>query len=332
MNGDSSARIRVVTVGGGTGSSILLSGLNEYADRLDISAIVTTFDDGGSSGKLRREFDIPALGDIRRCIAALLPNVRDRSYLRGKFEFRFAIAKRFQGDAFGNLLLLAAVQRFGGFSVGVEGLASELRTNGRVIPVSEELSTLCAVAKNGTVIRGETEIDAQAGAHHAIDRVYLDPPVSANPSAVRAIESADVIILGPGDLFTSVVPNLLPTGVAEAIQQSHAQVVQVCNLKARPNQANVLRSSDFPKVINQYASIDMPQNVDNRIVDAIVVNAHSDDANASADAIEIDDELINLVSQVIVEDIADPENPNRHDPDKLARALMGYLAGSAVHD
>ena len=106
MNVESSRRIRVATIGGGTGSSVLLTGLNEHADRLHISAIVTTFDDGGSSGKLRKQFGVPALGDIRRCIAALLPRSRDRQDLRERFEFRFEHATNLEGDAYGNLLLL----------------------------------------------------------------------------------------------------------------------------------------------------------------------------------------------------------------------------------
>ena len=250
MNARPSRRIRVVTVGGGTGSSVLLTGLNEHADRLDISAIVTTFDDGGSSGRLRQQYGIPAVGDIRRCIAALLPPSPYRQTLREKFEFRFEHATHHKGHAYGNLLLLLAINEHGSLTQAMDELTTMLRLNGRVIPASDHLSNLTAKLKDGTTIEGETNIDEQADSPSAIDRIYLDPPVPANPAALDAIRSADVIILGPGDLFTSVVPNLIPTGVAEAFETSRAKIVQICNISPRRNQTNALRASDFPKSSN----------------------------------------------------------------------------------
>ncbi|MYA60490.1 MAG: YvcK family protein, partial [Chloroflexi bacterium] len=227
MSESPSDRLRVVTIGGGTGSSVLLTGLNEYADRLHISAIVTTFDDGGSSGKLRQQFGIPALGDIRRCIAALLPKSANQQDVRDRFEFRFEHATNFKGHAYGNLLLLFAILRHGGLSNAINELTSALCLNGLVIPASEEPSNLSAKLKDGTVIKGETNIDNHTNTPSSIDRIYLDPPVTANPEALNAIRSAHAIVLGPGDLFTSVVPNLLPTGMTHAIQSSQAKVIQI---------------------------------------------------------------------------------------------------------
>ena len=161
MSEGSSERLRVVTIGGGTGSSVLLTGLNEHADRLHISAIVTTFDDGGSSGKLRKQFGVPALGDIRRCIAALIPEGPNRQKLRDEFEFRFEQATNLKGDAFGNLLLLLAIQKHGNLREAINELTSSLHLNGRVIPASEEPSNLAVTLKDGTIIKGESNIDNQ---------------------------------------------------------------------------------------------------------------------------------------------------------------------------
>lgn len=330
MSVGSSDRLRIVTVGGGTGSSILLAGLNEYSDRLDISAIVTTFDDGGSSGRLRQQFGVPALGDIRRCIAALLPKSPKRQDLREQFEFRFETAANLKGDAYGNLLLLLALQRHGSLSKAVNELTSALRLNGRVIPVSEEPSNMSAMLKDGTIIKGETNVDIHPNLPSAIDRVYLEPTVPANPDAINAISSAHAIILGPGDLFTSVVPNLLPEGVTEAIRSSKAEIIQVCNLSPRTNHTNTLRASDFPKVIEHHISLKKSQQTRKRIVDTIIVNAGSQ--GEQRNQIEIDDALSDSVNRILVEDVADAENPTRHDPDKLASVLVGYLGAAAVND
>ncbi len=330
MSDDSAGRIRVVTIGGGTGSSALLTGLNEHADRLHISAIVTTFDDGGSSGKLRQQFGVPALGDVRRCIAALLPNAPNQQDLRDQFEFRFEKATNLEGDAYGNLLLLLAIQKHGSLTKAVNELTSALRLNGFVIPASEEPSNLSAKLKDGTIIKGETNIDNHTHSPSAIDRVYLEPPVPANPDAINAIRSAHAIILGPGDLFTSVVPNLLPTGMSEAIQSSTAEIIQVCNISPRKSQANTLRASDFPKTIDRHISPNKRQGPTKSTVDTIVVNAHS--RRVEGNQIVIDDGLNDTVNQVLVEDVADPENPTRHAPHKLATALVSYLGATTINN
>ena len=330
MSESSSERLRVVTIGGGTGSSVLLTGLNDHADRLHISAIVTTFDDGGSSGKLRQQFSVPALGDIRRCIAALLPESPNQQELRDRFEFRFEHANNLKGDAFGNLLLLLAIQRHGSLTKAINEITTSLRLNGHVIPASEEPSDLSVKLKDGTIIKGETNIDNQPDTPSEIDRVYLDPPVLANSDALNAIRSAHAIILGPGDLFTSVVPNLLPTGMAEAVQSSNAKVIQVCNVSPRKGQADTLRASDFPKVIERHISTHKTQQPNQRTVDAIIVNAPTQPRTESR--IEIDDALNDTVNRVLVEEVADPENPTRHDPHKLAAVLVDYLGAATIND
>ncbi len=324
MNAGPSRRIRVVTIGGGTGSSILLRGLKRYAEQIDITAVVTTFDDGGSSGRLRDEFGVPALGDIRRCIAALLPDEKSDSLPEWMLDHRFTSEGPLNNHSLGNLILLGIWQRTGSLIRAVENVSESLRSLGRVIPVSEKPSHLSAKLKDGTIIKGETNIDSQTNTPSEIDHIYLDPPIPANPAAIDAIRSAQAIILGPGDLFTSVVPNLLPVGISEAIQSSQAKIIQICNISPRKGQANKLRASDFPKVIHQHIS------PTNRKVHTIIVNTPSQ--SDKADQIQIDDALNEIVNQVVVEDVADPKNPTRHDPQKLAATVMRHLGAITINN
>ena len=242
MNVDSSDRVRLVTIGGGTGSSVLLRGLKRYADRIDITAIVTTFDDGGSSGRLRDEFRVPALGDLRRCIAALLPEDAEYSVIDGMLEHRFSSSGSMDGHSLGNLMLLGAMQRSGSLSDAIDSIGSSLRLAGRVVPVSDEPSHLCAELEDGTLIQGESAVGDRNEELFGASRIYLEPPVSANPNALTAIRNADVVVLGPGDLFASVIPNLLPDGVIEAISQSSCRILQVCNIAMKAGEAGDIRS------------------------------------------------------------------------------------------
>ena len=193
-----------------------------------------------------------------------------------------------------------------------------------MIPASEEASNLSAKLVDGTVVKGETNIDNHTNTPSAIDRICLDPPVTANPEALNAIRSAHAIILGPGDLFTSVVPNLLPTGIADAIQSSKAKIIQICNTSPRKGRANSLRASDFPKVIERHISPNQSPQTNNRLVDTIIVNKGSQAEKANQ--IEIDDALNEMVNRVLVEDVADPEDPTRHDSLKLAANLVRHFA------
>ena len=332
MQAQSSGRKKIVTIGGGTGSSVLLSGLNRYARRYDISAIVTTFDDGGSSGKLRRKYGVPALGDIRRCIGALIPTRPDKSYLQAMLEFRFEIASNLERHAYGNLLLLVGIQRLGSLNAAIDELSSALALDGRVFPVSQDCATLCAKRTDGNVIEGESQFQNQTSSNAKIAEIYLDPPVSANPAALNAIEEADLIVFGPGDLFTSVGPNLLPDSVIESLHKSRAMFVQVCNLTSRVGETEGFGASDFPKVINQLLARSTSNDSPERTIDAIIVNDYPDAMQPVTNQIMIDDALTESVDQVVTGQLFDPENLTRHDPDKLADTVIRLLRTIPVHD
>ncbi|MXX93800.1 MAG: YvcK family protein [Chloroflexi bacterium] len=319
MNVDSSDRVRVVTIGGGTGSSVLLRGLKRYADRIDITAILTTFDDGGSSGRLRDEFGVPALGDLRRCIAALLPEDAEDSAVEVMLEHRFSSGGLMDGHSLGNLMLLGAMQRRGSLSDAIDSIASSLNLAGRVVPVSDEPSHLCGELEDGTVIQGESAIGERNEELFGASRISLDPPVSANPDALTAIRNADVVVLGPGDLFASVIPNLLPDGVIEAISQTSCRIIQVCNIAMKAGEADTYAASDFVKSVNRYL-----RKGDKR-VDAILVNKLELRTTQGIRPVECDDEVRVLVDNVLARRVSDETNPRRHDSNKLAAAVMEYV-------
>ncbi len=319
MNVDSSDRVRVVTIGGGTGSSVLLRGLKRYADRIDITAIVTTFDDGGSSGRLRDEFEVPALGDLRRCIAALLPEDAEYSVIDGMLEHRFGSVGSLDGHSLGNLMLLGMWQRYGSLSDAIASIGSSLRLAGRVVPVSDEPSHLRAELKDGTLIQGESAVGDHNEELFDASRIYLEPPVSANPNALTAIRNADVVVLGPGDLFASVIPNLLPDGVIEAISQSSCRILQVCNIAMKAGEAGEYATSDFVRSVNRYLGRSDKQ------VDAILVNKAESGTTQDIRPVECDDEVHILVNDVLARRVSDEIAPRRHDSDKLAAAVMEYV-------
>ena len=315
MNVDFSDRLRVVTLGGGTGSSVLLRGLKGYADRLDITGIVTTFDDGGSSGRLREEFGVAALGDLRRCIGSLLPLEDSGSAVEEMLEHRFASKGGLDGHALGNLMLLAMWQRIGSLTGAVDAMCESLDLLGRVIPISDEPATLCARLEDGTVIRGESALGYRNAELFGGSRVFLDPPVSANGAALVALRSADVVVLGPGDLFTSVIPNLLPFGVVEALEDSCAKVLQVCNVARKYGETGRYAASEFALTVNGYLNAEGS-------VDVIIVNQCDERATTFANAIEVDAGVFSEVDTVMVRAVSDVEDTLVHDSARLAAAVV----------
>lgn len=251
--------LRIVTIGGGSGQSTLLTHLKQYP--LDISAIVSMTDDGGSTGKLRNDLGALPAGDVRRCLIALAQQHPDLQQL---LNYRFT-AGSMQGHALGNILLAGLEQQQGNFMAAVESLGHWLNIAGRVLPVTLELTTLEAVLANGLIITGETKIDIpQHDATQAITEVRLQYPAAANPVALEAIAQADVIVLTIGDLFTSIIPNLLVTDIAGAIAQSSAKLVYTCNRATKWGETNNFTALDYVTTLEQYLA--------GRTIDVIVVN------------------------------------------------------------
>lgn len=237
----------VVTIGGGTGSFTLLSGLKKYP--VNISAIVSMADDGGSTGVLRDELGVLPPGDVRQCLVALSESSEE---LRELMSYRFEKGV-FKGHSFGNLFLSALEKINGSFSKGVEEAIKILNAKGEVIPVTNEDMRLFIELKNGKLIKGENELDCNREIESSgIKKIFLRPRVKANKKAIERIKKADLIIIGPGDFYGSIVPNLLVDGISEAIRKSKAKIVFNCNLTNKKGQTEGFDLDQYVFEINKY--------------------------------------------------------------------------------
>ena len=253
--------LRVVAMGGGTGLSTLLHGLKEYVATAgeasppgmlpridDLSAIVTVSDDGGSSGRLRKELNLPAPGDVRNCIVALS---EDEALLSRLFQYRFPAGEGLGGHNFGNLFLSAMTAIAGDFSQAVKHSSEILATRGHIYPATTSNAQLYAIMDDGSFVRGETNITAS---HRRIVELRMAPAnAKPLPMALEAIDGADLITIGPGSLFTSLVPNLLVRDVSKAIANSRAVKVFVCNLMTQANESLGLTASDHIRALYKHA-------------------------------------------------------------------------------
>lgn len=235
---------KIVVIGGGTGTFTVLSGLKKYP--LDLAAIVSMADDGGSTGVLRDELGVLPPGDVRQCLVAL--SASDR-LMRDLMNYRFP-SGRFQGHSFGNLLLSALEKATGSFDAAVEKASEILRLQGQVLPATLRMVHLVAYMKNGRVIRGQSMIHNHN--LHNIKRIALEPKGKANPKAIVALQKADAIVIGPGDLYSSLVPNFLIAGIPRAIQRSRAKKIYVCNLMTKAGHTDSFKVKDFEATIERY--------------------------------------------------------------------------------
>src|SRR5438445_7117258 len=254
--------LRVVAIGGGTGLSTLLKGLNksvpapgesfrpatEQPTIQELSAIVTVSDDGGSSGRLRKDLNMLPPGDIRNCIVALS---EDEALLSRLFRHRFDKGSGLEGHNFGNLFLAALTSLTSDFSEAVRLSSEILLTRGHIYPATTSNIELEALMEDGTRVRGETNITASKG---RIRELFLVPPdVEPMPQTLEAIASADLITIGPGSLFTSLIPNLLVRGISQAIVSSRATKVYICNLMTQANESLGLTAADHIRALNSHA-------------------------------------------------------------------------------
>ena len=314
---------KVVVIGGGTGCPAVLRGLRHYAT--DLTAIVTTMDSGGSSGRLRQEFNVPAVGDIRRALVALADDDAGRN-LGELTEYRFQGESSLDGHALGNLALLALLLEHGGLEAAVERLGEMLGVRGSVLPVTSDCVDLCALLKDGKTLVGEATIDQRGHSPVGVERVYLSGPASANARAVDALREADAIVLGPGDLYTSVIPNLLVDGISGAIQASDAKRIFVGNLVTKPGETEDYKLSDFLNEVLRYSGL-------TDWLDAVIVDKGHDSGNPSTGellsgnplVVTDDDACQELAGHILRRDVAMTESPWMHDPANTANAIMEVI-------
>ena len=254
--------LHIVCIGGGTGLSALLHGLKDYAGetrQAEITAVVTVTDDGGSSGRLRRDFDVLPPGDIRSCMVALS---EDEALLSRLFEYRFGAGRGLKGHSFGNLFLMALTQVMGDFSLAVRTSSEILASRGRIYPATAKNVTLVAELESGKVVAGETRISRSRS---RIRRIRLNPAhCEPLPQTIEAIARADLITLGPGSLYTSIIPNLLVEGLAQAIRESPAIKATYINLMSQPGETSGLTAADHIAAIQDHAGV--------RLTDVAVLN------------------------------------------------------------
>lgn len=319
---------RIVVVGGGTGNHTTLTGLR--ALNCDLAAVVTMTDSGGSSGRLRNELGQLPPGDIRRCLMALASEDESGNLMRRLFDYRFNSGKGLNGHNFGNLLLTALTEVTGNTVTAIGEASRLLGIKGQVLPVTLTRSTLVARLVDGTEISGESTIDLrQENLNVCIDYIELDPKAYVYPPVLDAIQQADAIVLGPGDIYTSVLPNLLVEDVAEAINASRAVKVHVCNLMTKPAESRGFKASNFVKLLIDYLGRVEP-------LDFLIYNDSPFPERMlqryAADGqypVELDlDETRNLVKNVLSRPILAAGVKLRHDPYTLAEAIMETVAGA----
>ncbi len=317
---------KVVTIGGGTGSYNLLRGLKKYTDKIEISAIVTMMDSGGSSGILRDEYGVLPPGDIRRCLIALSD---ETEILKKLFNYRFHSKKgnSLSGHNFGNLFLTALEKILNSEQKAIKFASKILKVRGKVLPVTFQSTHLYARLEDGTLIKGESVIDLpRSTSNLRIKRLYLKPPAEANPEVLIAIKQAQVIIIGPGDLFTSIIPNLVVNGVSKAIRKSKALKIYNCNIMTKYGETNDFSVYDHLATIEEYIGcpcIDVLTYNSKKLRSKILKRYQREKAKPVK---FIQNEFKSRNIEIIGRNLVTEPNVARHDPEKIGKLIMKIIS------
>lgn len=307
---------RITAIGGGTGMSLLLHGLRTYSRNLTV--VVTVADDGGSSGRLRRELRILPPGDFRQCIAALA-DVEDM--MVELLQYRFKKGSGLEGHSFGNLFIAAMADITGSFEGALEASNSVLAVRGKILPSTLQDVTLAASLRDQSTVEGESVV---AKGKSPIDRVFLLPEApEANAKAITEIREADVIVIGPGSLYTSIMPNLLVPGIAQAIEESKASLkVFVCNVATEPGETDDFTAWDFVTAIESH--------VGRQLFDVVITNSNYRAEKPGvwkSQVVRPGTPITGRDIQVIEHDVVDTHNALRHDAQKLSQVLLELYDG-----
>lgn len=301
---------KVVVLGGGTGMSVLLQGLKKFP--LDITAIVSVSDDGSSTGKLREEFNTPAVGDIRRVLISLSET---EPLVEKLFNYRFKTCSDLDGHTVGNLILTAAKEITGNLSDGIEALSKVFNLKGKVVPLTEDNVVLMAKMEDGSIVEGEHHITESP---KKIKEVFYKEEPIVNPESIEAIKNSDAIILSMGSVYTSIIPNLITKEIINAIDNSSAKIMYVCNMVTQPGETEGFKVSDHINLLNAYLG--------KRKIEYVLANDKKIDENIlkryqtteQKDQVVLDKENLNNVKLIEDNYFTVIDNIVRHDALKLA--------------
>ena len=309
---------KVVAIGGGTGLSAILRGLKKK--NLDLTAVVTVADDGGSSGKLREELNILPPGDIRNVLISLADT---EPLLEKVLQYRFTQGEGLAGHNLGNLLIAALQDMTGDFVLAIKELSKVLAVKGKVLPATLQKVSLVAEYVDGTVVKGESNIP-KAG--KAIQRVYIEPDeVEPLDEAIEAIRQSDAILIGPGSLYTSVIPNLLVTGIRDAILRSSAKKIFICNVMTQPGETDQYHAIDHVKALENHVG---ERFIDYVIVQEGVIQPEIIERYREKGAIPVKSskqELLNQGYQVVADQFLMYKTYLRHDAEKISNQIMKII-------
>ena len=320
---------KVVAVGGGTGLSTLLRGLKHMTS--NITAVVTVMDDGGSSGRLRRQADVLPPGDVRNCLLALAD---DEERLSSYFQYRLTAPEELAGHALGNLLLMGLEQATGSFDRAVEAMSHVLKIRGRVLPATLDNAQLAATMDDGSVVTGESQIVSDP--RHIKHMTLLPNRVSPYAMVLQAINEADLILLGPGSLFTSLIPNLLIDGVAIAIEEAAAEKMLIANLMTQHGETDLLSLGAHLQILNEYIRLSRFDHllINSEIPSSAFLSKYQhEEAEPVVDDLEDRNEfgLIAIREDLLGTAKWAGKETVKHDPEKLARAIAKHTQAFVQH-
>ncbi len=308
---------KVVVLGGGTGLSVILKGLREFP--LDITAVVTVSDDDSSTGRLRKEFNIPAIGDLRNVMISLS---EAEPILQDLLQYRFQTTSDLNGHPIGNLLLTALLDINGNLVDAISSLSKVLNLKGKVLPLTEDCVTLMAETEDGEIIEGESHI-TKAGKE--IRKIYYKEEPEVVPEVIDAIMEADLVILGIGSLYTSVIPNILCDNIKKAIINSKAKKMYICNIMTEHGETDGFKVSDYINVLDKY--------IGQEFLDVVIANTKKVDTEIlkrykeleQSEEVLLDAENIN--TRIIKENLVviSEEKMVRHDPMRTAFLIFSYI-------
>jgi len=311
--------MKITTIGGGTGQFILLTALKDI-ENIDLTSVVSMVDSGGSTGKLRDQYGVLPPGDILKCLIVLSPYKEARQILQSRFESN----EKLKNHNSGNLLLTFLTQRLGDdFPSAVEAMGEILNIKGKVFPVTIDKSTLVAELENGEYVYSESAIDIVRQGQGKISKTFLVPHggrLQVYPPVLDAIENADYIFLGPGDLFTSIIPNFLVRGVREALQKTNAKIVYVLNIMTKFGETDGFTAEKFVSEIEKY--IERPVDIviaNKKIPDEVILVKYNHE-NSRPVVFDLQDNLID--KNIVLEDLIFEGDLARHDVEKLKNVIL----------